>query len=70
MLPPKMGGWMRTGLSKATNPQPLGRPWLVFLNMTGHYGITVESKFKGLLRNFRTFFPSYCTENLSSGTMW
>ena len=35
MLPPKMGGWMRTGLSKATNPQPLGRPWLVFLNT--HY---------------------------------
>lgn len=32
MLPPKVGGWVRTGLSKATNPQPLGRPWLVFLN--------------------------------------
>ena len=38
--------------------------------MTGHYGITVESKFKGLLQNFRTCFTSYCPENLSSGTTW
>lgn len=75
MLPPKMGGWMRTGLSKATNPQPLGRPWLVFLNTHHVQGLlyncspgSLESLSGfGFLRGRPGIYPGGWTSGVSLG---